>query len=175
MADTYTISSYQQMGVDKTLLSIFNPVASGKIVKVYRFWHLNHANVSDFASAYYKILFSKISSATGGSDVSGLAVRHLLSSPTISGITILTSSTIVATATIRQICYASGTSATAIAAVYTINQIQGIAPLARVWECGYYNTILQPIVLREGEGVAVHKLGAGIFGFSETVIEFTIE
>lgn len=175
MASTYTISTYQQMGNNKTLLSLFNGSGSGVIAKIYKIWVMNHAHVAG-NSTYTKILLSRTSNATGGTDISGTVVRHLMSSSLPpSQFTVTHSSTLTVASTFRQLVYASGTSATTIGATYTINQFQSIMSLMRIFECGYYNTNLEPIVLREGEGLGIANNTTTTNGFAEIMVEFTLE
>ncbi len=175
MAATYTISTYQQMGNNKTLLSIFNGTGSGEIIKIYKVWLINHAHVAG-TGAYTKILLSKTSAASGGNDITSSVVKHLTSDGSPDALILFTdSSTVTATQTIRQVCYNAGTSATTIAVTYTWSQWESIYCLMRVFEAGYYNANLQPIVVRENEGFAVRQPGATATGFAEIVVEFTIE
>lgn len=174
MAQTYTVSDYQQLGNLKSMMSIFNGSGSGKIIRIYKVWAINHAHVAA-AGTVTKIILYKTSNCISGSDISSKVVKHQTTNESIPvKILVKSGATDTTSESIRQVVYISGTSATAIGATYTVNQWESIYALMRIFECGYYNSNLEPIVLRENEGICLKCTGTTTAGFLETVIEFTM-
>lgn len=175
MAQTYTISTYQQLGNAKSMLTIWNGVGSGRVIRLYKTWAVNHANVAA-TGTLAKVSLYKISASSGGTDIKSNVVKHQSANESMpSQVTITHSSTDTTSNVIRQIVYVSGTSATAIAATYTIQQWASIYSLSRIMEVGYYNSTIEPIVIREGQGVSIKCVGTTTNGFMECAMEFTLE
>ena len=175
MAQTYTISTYSQLGSNKTMLAIFNGAGSGRVIRVYKVWTI-HNPLLAVTSTLTVLNLERLSNVTGGNSLTSSVDRHDTTSESISSIsqiTITDSSTITASSTIRQIVWSANTPAS-IGAQNTIGELQSIYSLMRVFEAGYYNANLEPLVLREGEGIGIRQPGANTNGFIESIIEFTM-
>lgn len=175
MAQTYTVSTYQQLGNTKSMLTIWNGSGSGRVIRIYKAWGVNHANVAA-TGTLAKISLYRISASSSGTDISSKIVKHQTANENLPAqVLIRHSSTDTTSSVIRQIVYVSGTSATAIASTYSIQQWASIYSISRFFEAGYYNSTIEPIVVRENEGVSIKCVGTTTNGFMECVIEFTME
>jgi hypothetical protein len=59
----------------------------------------------------------------------------------------------------------------------TVDELQTLPALNYIWDSGYGDTTIEPIVLRTaGEGIRIYSLNAGVFGAStvDIVVECTI-
>jgi hypothetical protein len=56
----------------------------------------------------------------------------------------------------------------------TIDEWQCIPIFNTVWSSGYGETEIEPIILREGEGLAIKQPGANTLGSCDIFIEFTV-
>lgn len=177
MAQTYTISTYQQLGNNKTMLAIFNGAGSGRVIRLYKAWMINNPHAA-VTSTLTSLKLDRLTNVTGGSDIKSSVDRHDSTSESLTGIsqiTITTGSSItsLASGNIRQIVWSANTPAS-IGAQNTIGEIQSIYCQMRIWEGGYYNTTLEPLVLREGEGVGIYQPSSNTNGYVECLMEFTV-
>lgn len=175
MAQTYTISTNQQLGNNKTLLTIFNGSGSGRIIRVYKIWCL-HNPFAAATSTLTKIHIIRTTANSSGTDIKSSLVKHQTANENMpSQVAIKHSSTDTTSGDpIRQVTWSVNTPAS-IGIQNTIGEWQSVYSLSRVFEAGYYNSTLEPIVLREDQGIVIKQPGTNTNGFVESIIEFTME
>lgn len=169
MASTYTATSMDTVfASNKSMISVFNEVASTDVVRVYRIWAFNN-QVTAVTGVLTNLEIKKLTASTGGTTIT--PVKHDTTNATLTAVTCATNSTITSTDVFRRVVWS--TDEPAANAAITLDELQVLMPIATIWSQGYGTTAVDPIVLRPGEGVAVVNTGASS-GQADFFIEFTV-
>lgn len=171
MAETYTAAA---LGVafanSKSMFGIFNGAESGKIIRVYRIWVLN----SGTGSLTGVLTTLQIRRSTAQAAGTGAYVtKHDSNNAAIAAqVTIVHNGTVTddGTLILRQWFFSNDEPAVSGA---TLDEWEVLVPLCCVWDAGYGDSNVQPITLREGEGVHVKHSGTSAVGFVDVFAEFT--
>jgi hypothetical protein len=161
MAATYTIAGQNiPFAANKCMIGVFNGVGSAKVLKVYRIWCLNNQLVP-VTGVLTNLEIRRITSCSGGTDI--VPTKHDSLSATLP-IAVLagTNQTVIPTAMFRRVMWSTDEPATAGATVVTLDEIETFVPFGTIWSLGYADSTVDPIVLREGEGLAVINTGANV-------------
>lgn len=153
---------------NKTMLSVFNAVGSGVVLRPYRMWILNNQTTA-VVGVLTNLDIRKITSTSGGTDNPPVA-HDLNSSALPAQVTSATNSTVTPTDYYRRVIWS--TDEPLGNATMTIDEFETFPTLCCVWSMGYAYSALEPITLREGEGVAIINSGA-VVGAADFIIEFT--
>lgn len=154
MEQTYTVYKNDiQVGNQKSLMAIWNPSGSARIIKVYRIGILNPRTTA-VSGVICNMTLRKTTNFSSGTDLTFFS--HYVSNESIPGST-----------GIRAITGASYSSAGEILRHLArsidepivngagIDELENIVSYNIIWDAGYLNQNLQPLVLREGEGTHV--------------------
>jgi hypothetical protein len=168
MAATYSICAPGvTFASGKSMLAIFNGVGSGVVLRVYRAWMLNN-QTTGVTGVITTMALRRTSAQSGGTAVN--ATKHDTTSANLPA----------------QVLIAQGATATdtadpdfmrwmwsndePAASTLTNDETECIVPLACVWD-STGDSDIEPIVLREGQGITVQNITSstvGTFGLSVT-------
>lgn len=171
MANTYTAAALGiSFAANKSMIGIYNGTGSGVIIKVYRIWILNNQTVA-VTGVLTNIEIRRISNGSGGNAIT--PTKHVSSNPSLPAQVIVASAmTTTNTDLLRRIVWS--TDEPVANATATIDELETLPSLCVIWDSGYTDPDVQPLTLREGEGVSVLNIGATV-GVADFFIEFTME
>lgn len=170
MAETHSICA---VGVtfasNKSMAALFNGAGSGRVLRVYRVWQLNN-QTAGVTGVLTTMALRRISALSGGTALG--AVKHDTASANLPGqVSIAAGGTATDTADPDFMRWMWSNDEPSSAAL-TNDEAETMPSLAQVMDLtGDVN--LEPIVLREGEGIHVKHLGSTTVGNCDIVIEFT--
>lgn len=171
MADFYTASIIGAILVQyKNIIAVYNGTGSGKIVKVYRIWLYNNQTQA-IAGVLSKFQIRRISAIGGG--IPCQVVKYNSQSDLLPSQIVVTTGPSAALGDIfRQITWSTDEPTITSGG---IDEAETNSLYTLVWNCGLFNTTLQPITLRYGEGITINHIGATNVGVIDAIIEFSIE
>lgn len=150
----------------KDMLNVFNSTGA-QLVRVYRAWHFNNGTAA-VTGVLTTMQCRRITAAAGGTGVTPVA--HDTNSPALSGVTAGTNQTITGSDIFRRYIYSNDEPAVSGA---TQDEWECLVPYAQVWESGYGDTNVEPIVCRTGQGFELFHAGSTAVGTADVEIEFT--
>lgn len=177
MAATYiaTATAVTWSTAIKVLFSMFNGVGSGKIIKIRRIWVLN-AQTAAVTGILETYTISRITTdSSGGTPATITPVKYDTASAAVPAqIVCRSGNTTNGTATtLRTLSFSGDEPAVGS---FTWDEFECLIPLNCVWEVGYGNTSMQPLTLREGQGLSIHQAAiASSVGNIDINVEFTLE
>lgn len=178
MANTFSINTQGvTWAADKNMLALQNHTGSGVVLSVFRIWLFNPQTSALTASTCKIQLWSytSVSSFTGGSaqtfvkhdtNYSNLPSQVSANSGTT---TVLTKNVLL-----RQIIRHAEEAAVGTGGKGELET--GFPPLNMIWDSGYSDSVLQPLTLREGQGLVLYtpSSGGGTYqGSTDICVEFT--
>jgi hypothetical protein len=171
MAATYTLGSLgTTFSLNKCLLGIYNASGSAKIARVYRVWALNNS-VTAVTGVLTNLELRRLTSMSGGTSVTPM--KHDTTSASFPAqITVATGPTVSTSDLFRRVVWSNDEPA-ANAAV-TMDEIETIVPLSTLWDVGYNDSTIEPIVLREGYGLGLVNTGNTSVGVIDVFFEVTL-
>jgi hypothetical protein len=170
MAETHSICAVGvTFAANKSMAAIFNGVGSGRVLRIYRVWQLNN-QTAGVTGVLTTMALRRISALAGGTALT--AVKHDTNSGNLPAQVLLAAG---GTATdsgdpdfMRWMWSNDEPSASAL----SNDETETMPALGQVMDLtGDSN--LEPITLREGEGVHVKHLGSTTVGNTDVIIEFT--
>ena len=170
MAQTYTISSFgTTFAANKCMLGIYNGSGSGRVVRVYRIVMLNN-QITAVTGAVTNLEIRRTSAGSGGTDITPF--KHDSTNESFpSQIIVSTNMTITATDVLTKVIWS--TDEPAINSL-TIDEFETLPAFSTIWDSGYGDSNTEPIVLREGYGVALVNIGATT-GIADVFFYVTLE
>lgn len=170
MAATYTSSGIAlTFGANKSISTIFNDTGSGVVIRIYRILILNNQTVAIANGVLTSIEIRRVTASTGGSNLT--VVKHDTSSSTLPAeVYVKTGATDTVTDRLKQFYWSTDEPA---ATGTTLDEWECIPVFNYIWESGYGESTIDPIVLREGEGIAIKQPGSNTLGSCDIFIEFT--
>lgn len=150
----------------KDMLNVFNSTGA-QLVRVYRAWHFNNGTAA-VTGVLTTMQCRRITAASAGTVVTPVA--HDTNSPALSGVTAGTNQTITGSDIFRRYIYSNDEPAVSGA---TQDEWECLVPYAQVWESGYGDTNVEPIVCRTGQGFELFHAGSTAVGTADVEIEFT--
>lgn len=152
----------------KSMLDIFNGASSAKLLKVYRAWQFNNGTGA-VTGVLTTMRVNRITAASAGSAVTPIA--HDTSSAALdANSTSGTGRTTTASDIFRQWVWSndepavSGTS---------MDEWELLVPFAQIWESGYGDSNVEPVVCRAAQGFEIKQQGVSAVGTNDFEIEFT--
>jgi hypothetical protein len=141
---------------DKNLLAINNATASGKLIKIYRMWAINNGTGA-VSGGMTGLLLGRMASVSSG----GTAIPFV---PHSSCVTAGSNTPFTGISAVSGATTITGTIATELRRVFkatdeiaaggaTMEEIQLIRPWATIWDTGYADANVEPLVLRENQGI----------------------
>lgn len=171
MAATYTLAGIGvTFGNGKHMLSLFNGVGSGKILRVYRAWMLNN-QTSAVTGVLTTMALRRTSAQSGGTAIT--ATKHDTTSAAIPAQVLSAAGATVTNTGDVQLRTWVWSNDEPSASSATSDELECLIPLNLVWD-STGSTDLEPIVLREGEGVTMHHSGTTAVGVADFFLEFTV-
>lgn len=170
MAATYTIAATGvSFAANKSMVGIFNGSGSGQIFRVYRIWALNN-QITAVTGVMTNIEIRRISAGSGGNAITPL--KHDSTNSSFPAQVIVASAmTVTDTDLFRRIVWS--TDEPIANATATLDELQTIPALSTIWDAGYGDSTMEPIVIREGQGISVKNIGATV-GIADFFLEVTM-
>ena len=171
MAQTYTASAIgATFANNKSMLGIFNGAGSGQILRVYRVWVLNNqtAAVTGVLTTW---TLRRTSAQSGGTAIT--PTKHdTLSASMPAQVLVATGPTATLTSDVAFRAWVWSNDEPAVSSA-TSDEFECIVPLNCVWDSTGSSDI-EPITLREGQGISVHHSGSSAVGICDVFVEYTM-
>lgn len=155
---------------NKSMLTLFNGVGSGQILRVKRIWHLNNQTAA-VTGVLTTMEVRRISASSGGTAVT--PVKHDTASTTPPAQVLIATGptdTLTADAAYMRYMYSNDEPA---ASSLTNDETECVPVLSCVLDLTG-DTDIEPIVLREGQGLCLRHTGSTVVGVTDVIIEFTM-
>jgi hypothetical protein len=177
MADTYTATITGIIAAaSKTGLAIWNTDAS-KVVRIYRAWVLNNqtANVTGLGTLWFEL--HRITACSSGRSGQQIITSHMSSAASGLSTTVnafFDGPTVTKTSLLRR-CWWGGSDEKVANVAPTIDEVMSLNPYTKLWDSGFNDTVVEPLVLRQNEGFSISWGGtASPTGTADFIIEFTV-
>lgn len=174
MASIYTTYSLGiTITLNKSLISVFNNFGSGKILKIYNMSCLNNQVAAITNTTVNRFSLNRITGSSGGTSL--LYVKHDTQQINIpADISLSTGSAVNVSSVLRNILWSGNYP---ISGTKSINELETIVPLFKIWDTSYTETNVQPITLRENEGISLNTsiINEAVISTCDLFIEFTME
>lgn len=172
MASTYTLGAVGvAFALNKAMLGVYNGVGSGKVLKVYRVWALNNG-VAAVTGVMTNLELRRLTSGSGGSAITPM--KHDSTSLSFPAqIVVSTGMTVVTSDLFRRVAWSNDEAAANATA--TMDELETIPALTCLWDVGYNDLNVEPIVCREGYGCALINTGNTAVGTLDVFMEVTME
>lgn len=170
MAQTYTAGFIGvAFGNNKSMAGIFNGSGSGRIVRVKRVWILNNQTTGVTGVL---TTFNLRRSTAQSSGTSVTPVKHDTNSETAPAQVLFAHGATVTSADIlRSWVWSNDEPA---ASTGTSDELECLVPLNCVWDAATGDADIEPLVLREGQGIDVRHTGSSAVGVADIFIEYTL-
>jgi hypothetical protein len=173
MAQTYTAGFLAvTFGNNKSMAAILNGVGSGRVVRIKRIWLLNNQTAA-VTGVLTTFALKKSSAQSAGTAVT--PTKHDTASENMPAqVLVATGATVTQTAEVafRQWVWSNDEPT---ASTGTSDEFECLVPLNCVWDSATGDADLEPITLREGQGLDVRHTGSSVVGVVDIFIEFTLE
>lgn len=171
MPNLYTASVIgSKILLNKSMISIYNSVGSGRIIKVYRLWMFNNQTAA-VTGTMTSFMMYKIIGSGGGLPLQ--IVKYNLSSENLpTQISVTTGSAVTLSESIRQIIWSNDEPSMTTG---SIDEALTNSLYTNIWNCGLFNSTLEPLTFREGEGISLYHIGSTSVGVIDAIIEFSSE
>lgn len=171
MAATFTAAAIgATFGNAKHMLSLFNGSGSSRVLRVKRVWVLNNQTTA-VTGVLTTFSLRKTSAQSAGTAIA--PTKHDSASSNLPAqILCATGSTVTNTSELpfRNWMWSNDEPA---ASSGTNDEFQCLVPLNCIFDAATGDTDIEPIVLRQGEGLTVQHTGASAVGVCDIFIEFT--
>ncbi len=169
MAETHTLTVQgTAFASNKSLLTLFNGVGSGRVLRVFRVWALNH-QTGAVTGVMTALELRRITANSGGTTQT--PVKHDTNSAALAAqILCTTGGTDTVTDLFRRVLWSGDEPAVGTG---TNDEWECLPENGKLWDAGYGDTNVEPIVLREGQGLALRQPGANTIGVIDVMFEFT--
>lgn len=172
MAETWQINAMAvQPGNGKSMLGILNGAGSGKVVRIYRMWMLNNYSGVAYTGVTFNYEIRAITGLSSGTNVTPVA--HDTANAAFSGsVVVQTGGTVSGeSATLMRLIGWSGDEPSV--AGTSIDEMELLVPLNVMWDTGYGDSSVDPLTLREGEGVHIKCITNSTVGSLDFMMELT--
>jgi chitinase len=171
MANKYTVASIGATFVPlKNMITLYNGTGSGLILKVWKIWMLN--NQSAAVTGVLSTLSLRLLTATAG----GAALTPLKHNSTISNlpsqVIAAEGATNLTTSIFRRIIWSTDEPA---ATASSMDEVEIIPNWNVIWDTYMWQTVVEPIVLNEGQGLCLVFETSSSVGVADFFMEFTAE
>ena len=172
MAQTYTLATTDvAFALNKCMLGVFNGAGSSRVVRVYRIWALNNG-IALVTGVLTSLELRRITAGSGGTPVT--PSKHDTGSEAFP-VQIVVSTNMIYTAsdTFRRAIWSNDEAIGTTTAV-SIDEMEVCVPLCLLWDVGYADSTVEPIVCREGYGAALINTGNTAVGVVDVFMEVTL-
>jgi hypothetical protein len=172
MAQTYTLGGIAvAFGNAKHMLSIFNGASSGRVIRVKRIWVLNN-QTTGVTGVLTTWAIRRTSAQSAGT--TNTPTKHDTASEAMPAqVLTATGATVTNTGDVQLRTFVWSNDEPA-ASTGTSDEFECLVPLNCVWDSATGDTDVEPITLREGQGVTVQHTGSSVVGVCDIFIEFTL-
>ena len=172
MAQTYMLTATEiAFALNKCLLGVFNGVGSGRVVRVYRIWTLNNG-IELVTGVLTNLEIRRITAGSGGTTI--IPAKHDTNSESFPGQIVVSTNMIYTVSDMFRRVIWSNDEAIGTATVVSIDEMEVFVPLNLLWDVGYADTTVEPIVCREGYGAALINTGNTAVGVVDVFMEVTL-
>ncbi len=152
----------------KSMLDIFQAGAGARVQRAYRLYQFNNGTGA-VTGVLTLMRVNRLTAASAGTTVT--PVKHDTGSGALAAdLTAGTGRTVTRTDIFRQYLWSNDEPAVSGA---TMDEWELLVPFAEIWNAGYGDTNIEPIVCRPGFGVEIQQNGASAVGTNDFEIEFT--
>lgn len=172
MANIYTIAAAATPFLqNRCMIGIFNGAGSGKVIKVHRITALNNQTVAvTGVNAILKVV--TISTGSGGLYLN--PTKHDSLSPVVPSQVVCATNMSYTTSNLLRNCFWSNDEPLQ-STIGTCDEWQLIPKMQNLWESSYKDTNVQPLICREGQGLALINSTNTAVGIADFFIEFIME
>lgn len=171
MANTWrSVSLGVAYAASKSMQDIFQAGTGSRVYRARRLYHFNNG-VASVTGVLTTMQVTRTTTASGGSAVTPVAHdtgNSALTADFSSG----TGRTATASDVFRQYLYSNDEP---VVSGSTLDEWELLVPFAEVWNAGYGDSNVQPIVARPGQGVQILHTGSTTVGTCDLENEFTDE
>lgn len=155
-------------GSAKSMIDMFNATGSARIMRMFRAYIFNNGTTA-VTAALSAVRVNRTTAASGGTTITPVA--HDTNSAALDANTTFgTGRTITRTDNFRQILYLLEEPTTTGT---TQANWEVLVPNAEIWNAGYGDTTIEPIVCRAVQGVEIQNSGAGAVSTADLELECT--
>lgn len=152
----------------KSMLDVFNGGSSARVIRCYRMYLFNNG-LSAVTGILTTMRVNRTTEASAGSTVT--PVKHDSNSSALDANTTCgTNRTITRPEVFRQIVWSNDEPTVSGS---TQDEWECLVPFAEIWNAGYGDSNVEPIVCRAGYGAEIQQAGASAVGSADLEIEFT--
>jgi hypothetical protein len=152
----------------KDMLDVFNATGTARVIRAYRCYWFNNGTTA-VTGVITTGQVRRITAASGGTAVT--PVKHDSNSSALDvNTTCGTNRTTTGTDIFRRFLFVN--EEPVVAGTTQANWLT-LVPFAEIWNAGYGDTNVEPIVCRAAEGVQLFHSGASTVGTADLEIEFT--
>lgn len=152
----------------KSMIDVYNATGSARVIRVYRMYQFNNG-VSAVTGVLTTMRVNRTTAASAGTTVT--AVKHDTNSSALAAQTTCgTGRTITRTDVFRQYLWSNDEPVVSGA---TLDEWEMLVPFAEVWNAGYGDSNVEPLVCRAINGVEIQQSGTSAVGTNDFEIEFT--
>jgi hypothetical protein len=170
MASTYIVkSTATAFAGSKYMLDVFNPAASGKVVRVYRVWAENNQIGPAVTGVTAILKLYRTTAASSG--ITLTPVSYDSTNVALGTITAGVGRTITASSLFRNY-FISNDEPTILTG--TNDEWQQFKSICEIWNSGTRNTAIDPIVCQAGQGLALQNSTTTTVGNIDVFMEFTV-
>jgi hypothetical protein len=171
MAATFTLAGVGvAFGNAKHMLSLFNGAGSGRVLRVKRIWVLNN-QVAGVTGVLTTWAVRRTSAQSAGTSIA--PTKHDTASSNLPAqVLAATGATVTNTGDVQVRTFVWSNDEPA-ASSGTNDEFQCLIPLNCVFDAATGDTDIEPLTLREGQGLTVQHTGSSTVGVADIFIEFT--
>jgi hypothetical protein len=153
----------------KHMASLFNGAGSGRVLRLYRVWILNN-QTAGVTGVLTTLGLRRSSAQSGGTSVA--STKHDTASSNLAAqVLCATGATVTNTADLQYRTLVWSNDEPAVSSA-TSDELECLVPLNVIWDStGDAN--VEPITLREGQGVTLQHSGSSAVGLCDIFFEFT--
>lgn len=170
MAATFTLAAVGATFANaKHMASLFNGSGSSRVLRVYRVWLLNN-QVTAVTGVLTTLALRRTSAQSGGTAVA--PTKHDTASTSLPAQVLAAIGATVTNTADVQLRTMVWSNDEPVAAGASSDELECMIPLNCIWDStGDAN--IEPIVLREGEGLTLQHTGTSAVGLCDVFFEFT--
>lgn len=171
MAATFTLCiPAVTFASSKSMLGLFNGTGSGVILRVYKAWMLNN-QTTGVTGVITSLALRRSTAQSGGT--AATAVKHDTNSANLPAQVLLASGATVTDSSDPDFMRWMWSNDEPAASTLTSDETETIPALALVFDAtGDSN--LEPVVLRENQGINIRHLGSTAVGNADMIMQFTV-
>lgn len=152
--------------------TLFNGSGSGVILRVWRVWVINAQTAAITATAN-TITLERATAASSFTTTGCNVAKHDTNSNNLPAQVLWgRDATVTRTDVFRRFFW--DTNEPTVNAAYTSSELRTLPFFTCVWDSGYGQADLEPIVCREGQGVTLYSAAMSAAGNCDFVMEFTV-